>query len=135
MNYLVDTHYLLWSLIEPHRLDRKTRSILQNDQDTKHVSVISFWEISLKYALGKLHLNGTVPEELVSVAEDSGFQILDLEARVAAGAHNLKSQQGHKDPFDRLLIWQCIQLELTMLTADSRFTGYESQGLKLLSAT
>ena len=132
MNYLVDTHYLLWSLIEPNRVDRKTRSVLQNDEDIKQVSVISFWEISLKYALRKLRLTGTTPEKLVFAAEESGYQVLDLDARVAAGAHNLLLHAGHKDPFDRLLIWQCIQLEMTMLTADSRFKEYESQGLKLL---
>ncbi|TVR05375.1 MAG: type II toxin-antitoxin system VapC family toxin [Spirochaetaceae bacterium] len=131
MNFLVDTHYLLWSLIEPERLDPLSRSILQNSVDTKYVSVVSFWEVSLKYALGKLHLKGTTPEELIPAARESGYQILDLGAGEAAGGHNLKPQAGHKDPFDRLLIWQCIQRGMTMLTADSRFTGYASQGLKL----
>ena len=132
MKYLVDTHYLLWSLIEPDRLDHRTRSILQNTEDIKQVSVISFWEISLKYALGKLKLTGTTPEELVTSAEESGYQVLDLDASVVAGAHNLPFHADHKDPFDRLLIWQCIQQGVTMLTADSRFAEYRRDGLKLV---
>ena len=53
----------------------------------------------------------------MSTAEESGYQVLELDARVVAGAHNLPSYTNHKDPFDRLLIWECIRLDMTMLTA------------------
>ncbi len=132
MSYLVDTHYLLWSLIEPGRIDRGTRAVLLNSDHVKYASVVSFWEISLKYALGKLELKGTTPEVLLQTAIRSGFELLPLEGEVVASSHRLPAIADHKDPFDRLLVWQCIRADLTMLSADTRFQDYEPHGLKLL---
>lgn len=129
MNVLVDTHYLLWTLVEPDRLDRRARDIIENDVDTKYTSPVTFWEISLKYALGKLELDGITPEQTLSAAIESGFHVLPPYAEVAAGAHRLPKLAGHRDPFDRLLIWQCIQAGYTMLSWDRRFDDYVRFGL------
>lgn len=131
MNVLVDTHYLLWALVDPDRLDRRAREIIENDVDTKYTSAVAFREISLKYALGKLELDGITPEQTLPAATQSGFHVLPLEAEVAAGAHRLPHVTGHRDPFDRLLIWQCIQAGFAMLSWDSRFAEYARFGLIL----
>jgi PIN domain nuclease of toxin-antitoxin system len=132
MSYLLDTHYVLWSLIEPDRVDRRARAAMRNSDHVKHVSVVSFWEISLKYSLGKLQLKGTTPEELLQAAIGSGFALLPLEGDIVASSHHLPAVTDHRDPFDRLLIWQCIHSDLTMLSADHRFKEYEQHGLRLL---
>ena len=131
MNVLVDTHYLLWTLVEPDRLDRRAREIIENDGDPKYASAITLWEISLKSALGKLELGGITPQQTLSAAIESGFHVLPLDAEVAAGAHRLPSVAGHRDPFDRLLIWQCIQAGFAMLSWDARFEEYARFGLIL----
>lgn len=133
MSYLVDTHYLLWTLMEPDRIDGPTRTVLRSSDHVKHVSAVSFWEISLKYALGRLELKGTSPEKLLQTAMGSGFELLSLEGEVVASSHRLPAIANHKDPFDRLLVWQCIRADLTMLSADERFKDYEQYGLKLLA--
>lgn len=132
MNCLGDTHYLLWALIEPERLDATAEAILRSDKHAKYVSAVSFWEISLKYALGKLELKGITPQQILPASEESGFQILPLEASEAATAHLLPAIAGHKDPFDRLLVWQSIQHKLTLLTADARMREYRKHGLLIV---
>lgn len=131
MSYLLDTHYVLWSLIEPDRLDRRARAAMRSSDHVKHVSVVSFWEISLKSSLGKLRLQGTTPEELLQTAIESGFALLPLQGEIVASSHHLPAMANHRDPFDRLLIWQCIHSDLTMLSADRRFKEYVQHGLRL----
>ncbi len=132
MSYLVDTYYLLWSLIEPGRVDRRTRGIMRNSDHVKYVSVVTIWEIALKYSLGKLELQGTTPEALLETALGSGFALLSLEGEIVASSRRLPEVTDHRDPFDRLLIWQCIRHDLTILTADRRFREYQRHGLRLL---
>ncbi len=36
---------------------------------------------------------------------------------------------GHKDPFDRLLLWQCIRNNMTMITRDRELAEYRKTGL------
>jgi len=55
------------------------------------VSVVTFWEISLKYTLGKLELTGIEPEELPDFADQMNLEILPLTAVEAASFHNLNS--------------------------------------------
>ncbi len=58
MKYLLDTHYVLWTLFEPTRIDIEIKKIFKNNNVTKYVSGITLWEISLKYSIGKLELEG-----------------------------------------------------------------------------
>ena len=131
MNYLVDTHCLIWSLIEPSRLSPKHRELLLEPASTKLVSKVSYWEISLKYSLGKLELNGVTPEELLKTAVDSGYETYDIAEDDLATSYQLVRSETHKDPFDRLLIWQCLRNNLTFMTVDRRILEYSKYGLKI----
>lgn len=133
MNYLLDTHYLLWSLIEPQRIGENVRHVLEDDEHVKYVSTVSFWEIALKYALGKLELRGTSPQEIMETSVQSGFELMTLEPTEAATSHQLPTVRKHKDPFSRMLVWQCIQRGFMMISADPRMGAYQASGLRLLS--
>ena len=131
MSVLVDTHVLIWSLIDPARLSDTATDVLSDMRRAKLVSSVSLWEISLKYALGKLDLTGTDPERLADEAWSAGFHKTALEPEIAATVLRLPQKSSHKDPFDRLLIWQCIRNGFEMLTADDRFGEYVEDGLVL----
>ena len=131
MKLLLDTHALLWTLFDPSKLGRQaTEKILRVDNEV-FVSVISFWEISLKYALGKLELAGVEPEELPEYAKKMGLDILTLEPGEAASFHKLP-RLGHKDPFDRLIVCQAIHRELILVTRDRELAQYGRFGLVTL---
>lgn len=131
MNYLADTHTLLWTLFSPERISGKVRHALSDPQATNHVSALSFWEISLKYSLNKLDLKSASPDELPLVAKEAGFKILSLEADLASTSHKLPIIK-NKDPFDRMLAWQAIKNDYVLLTKDKGFAGYEEFGLKTI---
>ncbi len=131
MNYLIDTHYVLWALFEPEKIPAKIVKIFKNEEDEKYVSGISLWEISLKYSIGKLELYGTNPKGIYDSILEAGFKVLDLKNIDAATFFRLPLQEDHKDPFDRLLIWQAIQNNLIFLTKDKKIEQYRKIGLHL----
>ncbi len=132
MIYLLDTHYILWSLFEPDKISDSVRSILENDSDTKLISGVNLWEISLKYSLGKVELGNTNPSELFDKLLEAGFEIADLDNQLLASYYQLSKKDDHKDPFDRLLIWQAISNGYTLITQDKKIDQYRVDGLKLI---
>jgi PIN domain nuclease of toxin-antitoxin system len=131
MNCLLDTHALLWTLFDPARLSKKAADCVKNHDVTVAVSVISFWEISLKYATGKLHLTNVTPDDFPEIVRQSGFTILQLADTEAATFHRLPRME-HKDPFDRLIIWQTISRKLALISQDRAFADYKKLGLKVI---
>ena len=133
MNYLLDTHYILWTLFEPDRIGKKIRRIYADEEKTKYVSGISLWEISLKYSIGKLDLFGTNPDEVIQKVKESGFELLNVDNYLLASYYQLPKKEDHKDPFDRMLIWQAIANDFALLSKDTRINQYIENGLKIES--
>ena len=131
MKYLLDTHSLLWCVLAPEKLSKKARSAILDSENTAVVSVVTFWEISLKFALGKLELTGLLPENLPAVAQETGLDIIPLDVSEAASSYRLPKLT-HKDPFDRLIVWQAIQRKLMLISADREFQNYQEYGLRVL---
>ena len=132
MNYLLDTHILLWLLYEPPKIPKSIRLILEDEEDVKYVSGVSLWEISLKYSLGKLDLGDSTPSEIFDYLPDDGLEIIDLNSDLLATYYQLAKKETHRDPFDRLLVWQAISEGYTLLSVDSSFQQYLEDGLKLV---
>lgn len=131
MSHLIDTHILLWSLFTPKRLSDPIRDVIRDPVQEIYVSSVSFWEISIKFQLKKLELRGVSPHDLLDAAVQTGFNLLPLDAHEAATVHRLNGTW-HRDPFDRLLIWQAISRSFTLITMDPDIHRYEEAGLRLL---
>ena len=129
MNLLLDTHVFLWSLFTPDKLSKAVVRKIKSPNNDVAVSVVTFWEISLKYALGKLELTGVKPEELPDFAAQMNLEILSIAAAEASIFHKLP-RLSHKDPFDRIIIWQAIQRKMTLVSKDRDFKAYRKFGLK-----
>jgi len=98
MKYLLDTHTMIWAVTDTAKLSLNARQILANPNHQILVSAVSFWEISLKYSLGKLELNNIAPEDFPTACTAMDFDILPLDAQAASTFHFLKATW-HKDPF------------------------------------
>lgn len=131
MNILLDTHYLLWSVFDASELTKSEQQLLLNSQNSIIISVVSLWEIALKYQLGKLAFHGITPAQLPDVIEQAGFEIIPLQAADAASFHHLPRQR-HADPFDWMLAWQAIRQDYYLLTRDTQLREYQQYGLQLL---
>lgn len=131
MNYLLDTHALIWTLEGHSKLSQTARQVIEDRSNTVFVSIINLWEISLKSGIGKLEVKGLKIEEIPELADEMEMNILDLSAADASSIHLLRGDF-HKDPFDRMLIWQAIRNGLVMLTCDPFIMKYEKIGLKTI---
>ncbi len=85
MSFLLDAHAFLWSLMTPKKLGKKGRAILADNANTVLISSVTFWKISLKYALGKLELEGCEPQDLPDHAKTMRFETLPLSVEHATG--------------------------------------------------
>ncbi|MDR2214585.1 MAG: type II toxin-antitoxin system VapC family toxin [Nevskiaceae bacterium] len=131
MNCLLDTHAFLWAVFSADKLSAQVRKVIRSPENRVCVSAVSFWEISLKYAIGKIGLEKCQPEDLPDVAAGMDIEILPLTAQEAATFHRLPRRE-HKDPFDRMIIWQAVQRSLVLVSKDGGFAGYEELGLQTL---
>lgn len=132
MRYLIDSHIGIWMVTEPKMIRENIKNLVLDQENEILVSTVSFWEISLKYSLGKLSLNGASPEMFKRELEDAcKVSILDLNIADSLSFYNLKSFH-HKDPFDRMMIWQAIQNNLTFITDDEQIHKYVDCGLKVI---
>ena len=114
MSVLIDTHVFLWFQMRSHRLSRRVRLLIEDPGQTIYLSAASFWEIAIKRRAGKLAFNGP----LRAAAADSGLLELAIDAADAETAGALDWE--HRDPFDRMLVAQCLNRSLTLVTADAK---------------
>ena len=129
MNLLLDTHVFLWSLFAPNKLSKAVVREIKAPNNEVAVSVVTFWEISLKFALGKLELTGVKPEDLPDFAKQMNLEIFPITAAEASSFHQLE-KLSHKDPFDRMIIWQAIQRKMSLVSKDRDFKIYSQFGLR-----
>jgi len=131
MNYLVDTHILLWAFIEPKRLHRRISEILTDRANNIYYSPVNLWEISIKYGIKKLELKGITPEDFFNELSDSFF--LCKEINPGNMATNYLLPMHHRDPFDRFIIWEAIKNGFTLLSADNSLEPYRKEGLQIIT--
>ncbi|TAE41304.1 MAG: type II toxin-antitoxin system VapC family toxin [Sphingobacteriales bacterium] len=131
MGYLLDTHFVLWLLFDYKKINPKIKTILENRNNEIFISQISLWEISLKYGLGKLDLYNSKPDEIQQILILNGYKVLDLKSENILSFYNLP-QHIHKDPFDKMLVWQAIKSNLTLISQDKKLEVYQQNGLKIM---
>lgn len=132
MRYLLDTYVILWLAFEEEKLSKKVKKILTRSDVEIYLSAVSFWEISLKFKTGKLDLKIHNPETL-QAGFDQFFEHkkLNLSFEDSLTFYKLEPQF-HKDPFDRMLIWQALRHDLILISIDEQMKPYQSLGLKLI---
>ena len=130
MNYIVDTHILLWSFTDPDNLSKQAQSTLLDEDNSIYYSQCSLWEISLKYSLKKLQLEQKTPEQFYEVLESSFFLCKPIDNLELVTFYKLPIE--HKDPFDRAIIWQAIVNDFVLVSDDPQFAKYKKYGLRLL---
>jgi PIN domain nuclease of toxin-antitoxin system len=61
-----------------------------------------------------------------------GFELLPLDPMDSLSSLTLPQKTDHKDPLDRMLIWQAIIKNMMLISKDASFTQYKNDGLKLM---
>ena len=125
--YLLDTNVLIWTTSASARLSHRAKRVLSAPSASLLVSIVSVWELVLKYQARKLSLHASITEVLDKILYDSPWTILPMMPEhlpVLAGLPML-----HGDPFDRILIAQAVHEGLTIVTADEQIPKYKVRTL------
>ena len=118
---LLDSHIVVWSRTEPHRLSNEQRLTLEQLERTGQtvaISDITFWELSLAFEKGRLTLDVALDEYLHEIEGHPLVEVLPINARIAAEAARL-GRDFHKDPCDRIIVATARVHGMRLMTADT----------------
>jgi len=132
MKCLIDTHTFIWAISDTDKLSKTTLELIKDVDNDVFVSVVSFWEIALKTSIKKFFIDGIVADDLPEYARKMDFSILKLKALETCTFANLPLKDNHKDPFDRMIIWQAITENMALISKDKMFVQYKDDGLRLI---
>jgi PIN domain nuclease of toxin-antitoxin system len=124
MKYLLDTHTLLWWVTEPEVLPQSLRDFLDDPSNELLLSVAIPWELAIKTNTGKLDASQILREI------EYGQLKIDLQVLRAEISHVIRAgllPLHHRDPFDRLLAAQALELGIPIVSRDRIFDRYGVQ--------
>ncbi len=123
MCYLIDTNVLIYLLAAPSELSSKATNIVEMEPSL-FVSRASLWEIAIKQSIGKLSIELSIPE-IENQCHERNIRILPVSAHAIERIKTLPDI--HRDPFDRLLIAQAQEEDMTIVTRDRLIAQYPVQ--------
>ncbi len=129
MTLLLDTHILVWLLEEDNRLHPESISEidLSSDAGELFVSAVSFWELGLLEAAGRVQLNVPFADWLQRAKARTGMVVSPLSENIAYDGTRLPGDF-HRDPADRFIVATARALDATLVTRDRRILRYGNDG-------
>ena len=122
MKILLDTCEFLWLISGDSKLSPQVLSAILDTQNSVFLSSVSFWEISVKYGLGKLALPEAPSSFVTRQRELHRIEALGLDENSVAQLSALPAL--HRDPFDRMLVCQALAHGLTLASSDPLIRQY-----------
>ena len=121
MNYLLDTHTLIWFLEDDKALSKRAKARIEDSESKVFVSIVALWEIAIKTSLRKLTISRTIDEILIEI-EELEIKLLPIDPDAVKQVQNIPFH--HRDPFDRMMICQAQVNDYTVITRDPAFKDY-----------
>lgn len=133
MNYLLDTHVVLWALYDDDKLPNKVKEIILNQNNSLYFSVVSPWEIETKHQKKpeNIKING---KQVAFLCRQAGYKTINININhineyVELGM--LFNNVDHHDPFDKMLLAQAKTENMILITHDKKFKLYDDSNILL----
>ena len=128
MNYLLDTHTLIWCLSGDKRIPKNIQDIIDNNNNRLFYSIISPWELEIKHLIKKgFKATG---KQLSFLCEQNYIELLNISNEHINNLNEvdkLNTNKDHKDPFDKMLISQAISEKMILVTHDKKMKYYKTK--------
>jgi len=119
---LLDTHALLWFIVDDAKLSPKARAAIADPRNERLLSPICLLEIALKARLGKLSLSRLFGAMFPTQLTLNRIALLPIE--VSHLEPLTLMPMIHRDPFDRLLASTAVVEGVVLVSADATFDSY-----------
>lgn len=107
---------------DPSKLGVRAVAVLEDPANELVISIGTIWELSIKTGLQKLSLSLPYRQWMERALADLGLAVSTITLDFAERQMALPSH--HRDPFDRLLVAQCLVESIPLVSADSVFDQY-----------
>ena len=122
MNVLLDTHTLIWAALSRASLSPEASALIADPANEIFVSAASAWEIATKVRLGKLLEAAPFERRFLEAVSKAGYLLLPIDAETALRAGRFPG--AHGDPFDRMIAAQAVQLDIPVISLDSKLDQF-----------
>jgi len=119
---LLDTNAFLWSISGDRALGKRAARAFIDESNILLLSVASLWEITIKVCIGKIDVPRPVSNFLLDQLRLNGITLLEISPEHIFGLENMPMHHG--DPFDRIIISQCLIEKIPVITGDTIFRKY-----------
>ena len=119
---LLDTQALIWLVFDSPRLGEQSRKVIASAEDESQVAVsaITFWEVAMLHAKGRLTLLTDVDSWRADLLERG---VAEIPVDGAIGIHANELEDFHPDPADRLIVATALTGH-QLVTADRRILDW-----------
>jgi len=133
MKYLLDTHVILWALLNDGRITNELKEKLLDKDNQVFYSTVSMWEVELKHQKrNNFTLTGNQFAFLCDQNELINIQIKNSHVNRLKEVVTVENTIEHKDPFDKMLLAQAIQEDMVFVTHDRKFKGYDYKNIYMI---
>ncbi len=127
MKLLLDTHIVIWALSSPSDLRSDHREAIKDPTNQVIVSAMCIAEMAIKSSIDKLTIDSALEKDgyrgLIDAITTTGFDFAGFSVHDAGRLRELPLH--HRDPFDRMIIAQALNLGATVVTVDAKFGKYD----------
>jgi PIN domain nuclease of toxin-antitoxin system len=125
MTFLLDSHVLLWAVDSPEKLSKRAAEIVRGENEVVLISIATPWELSIKANEARKNDRLDISELLEDFERallTAGYRVLEATVPQVIRAGLLPLH--HRDPFDRLLAAQALDLRIPIVSRDPIFDRY-----------
>ena len=131
MKYLLDTHVILWALVDSDKITDKIKSIILNSNNQIYYSSVSPWEVEIKHQkVNTFKLSG---KDFCWLCDQNNIINLSINNKHVCELANLNKKKNieHNDPFDKMLLAQAKAENMIFITHDKKFKAYKEENILL----
>jgi PIN domain nuclease of toxin-antitoxin system len=125
LKLLLDTHIAFWLATDRDKLNARELKLLSNMDTECYLPTVALWELRIKWE--SLNKSGEPKGPISPIAALITFRALRLPIVPLIpdiAVTPLHSPIAHKDPFDVLLLVHAQELDMKLLTRDTKLKGH-----------
>jgi len=126
---VLDTHILVWSLLEPDNIAKKIKEQIASAQSVSslYISSITLWEIAMLIQKKRISVFERTSDFLKYISRIEGLSVIEISAEIAAESVMLPGAFS-SDPADCIIIASTRGIAGSLITRDQKIIEWANQG-------